>query len=321
MLPSRGRETCIQWPQSGATPSLTEEHARNLLDSIGDAIVSTGLDSRISYLNPEAERMTGWSRQDAYGRPFEDVLGIIDGVSRDRAPNPLAHALKRGRRDGLNANAVLVGRHGREFAIEETATPIHDSRGRLSGAVMVFRDVGATRALSLQMTHLAHHDALTGLPNRLLLNERLSQAIASAHRHRRSLAVMYLDIDGFKHVNDFLGHVIGDLLLQSISRRMVACVRGSDTVSRQGGDEFVVLLSELDRPEDVADVAAKMVTDSILPHPIGAHCLTVSVSIGIGVYPADGMDEQTLLANADLALLSAKTAGRGTFRFFGEQQR
>jgi GGDEF domain-containing protein len=157
---------------------------------------------------------------------------------------------------------------------------------------MVFHDVSAARALSLKMSHLAHHDLLTGLPNRLLLNERLSQTIASAHRHRKSLALMFLDVDGFKSVNDSLGHAVGDRLLQSIARRLVACVRGSDTVSRQGGDEFVVLLAEM------------------------SHCLPATASIGIGVYSADGTDAESLLENADLALLRAKAQGRGSYRFF-----
>jgi diguanylate cyclase (GGDEF)-like protein/PAS domain S-box-containing protein len=313
-LVSRTRVDC---QESHARPSQTEDQARNTLDSIGDAVVSTDLDGRISYLNAEAERMTGWSRQEAHGRPLEEVLAIIDAVSRDSAPNPLAQVLQHDRPVALNANSVLVGRHGREFPIEDNATPIHDSRGRLAGAVMVFRDVSAARSLSLHLSHLAHHDVLTGLPNRLLLKERLSQAIASAHRHRRLLAVMYLDIDGFKHVNDFLGHATGDLLLQSFSRRLVASVRDSDTVSRQGGDEFVVLLAELAFVGDAARVAGTIVTASKLPHQIGSHCLTAGVSIGIGIYPADGATAEMLLQSADRALYRAKSGGRGTFRLCG----
>jgi diguanylate cyclase (GGDEF)-like protein len=166
------------------------------------------------------------------------------------------------------------------------------------------------------MAHLAHHDILTGLPNRLLFNERLSQAVAAARRHQRSLAVMYLDIDGFKRVNDLLGHAIGDLLLQSFSRRLVASVRDSDTVSRQGGDEFVALLTELECAGDTVRVAGKIVSDAKFPHQIDSHCLTAAVSVGIAVYPDHGPNGKTLLKNADLALLRAKMEDRGTFRFF-----
>ncbi len=317
-MPARADETGARGLLGIAMSCPQDENAQNTLDSIGDAVASIDLAGRITYLNAVAERLTGWSRADARGRPYADVLGIIDGFTREPAPNPLAQAMLHDRPAALNPNSVLIGRHGSEFAIEDTATPIHDSRGRLVGAVMVFRDVSAARSLTLRLSHLAHHDVLTGLPNRMLLTERVSQAIGSAARHGRLLALMYMDIDGFKRVNDSLGHAVGDLLLQSISRRLVACVRGSDTVSRQGGDEFVVLLPELSRAEDAAEIAAKIASDSKLPHQIGPHCLSAPVSIGIGVYPANGTDTETLLLNADSALLRAKTGGRGTFRFFGD---
>jgi diguanylate cyclase (GGDEF)-like protein len=218
----------------------------------------------------------------------------------------------------LNPNSVLIGRDGREFAIEDTASPVRDRHGRPAGAVMVFRDVSAARSLALQLSHLARHDVLTGLPNRLLLDERLSQTFASAHRERTAFAVMFMDLDGFKRVNDSLGHAVGDLLLQSISRRLAACVRDADTVSRQGGDEFVVLQPGLNSAADAAQVAGRIVAESKLPHQIGSHGLSVAVSIGIGVYPGDGQDAPTLLKHADMALLRAKAQGGGTFRFFGD---
>jgi diguanylate cyclase (GGDEF)-like protein/PAS domain S-box-containing protein len=293
------------------------ERAQNMLDSIGDAVVGVDRDGRVTYLNAMAEGMTGWSRQDAEGQPLADVLVILDGDTREPATNPLLLAMQQDRPASLAANSILVGRHGREFAIEDTATPIHDRGGQLVGAVMVFRDVTAARSSALKLSHLAHHDFLTGLPNRLSLNERLARAVASASRHHQSLAVMFLDMDGFKVVNDSLGHAVGDQLLQSVSRRLLACVRGSDTVSRHGGDEFIVLLAELSRPEDAAGVAGKILASLKAPHEIGVHSLCCPVSIGIGVYPADGSDAEGLLRNADLALLQAKASGRGTFRFFG----
>ena len=147
----------------------------------------------------------------------------------------------------LPSNCILVRRDGFEIPIEDSVAPIHDREGQATGAVIVFRDVSAARAMALQMTHSAEHDFLTGLPNRMLLNDRISQAIALAPRHMKKVAVLFLDLDGFKHINDSLGHPIGDKLLQSIAKRLVDCVRGSDTVSRQGGDEFVVLLSEVEQ--------------------------------------------------------------------------
>jgi diguanylate cyclase (GGDEF)-like protein/PAS domain S-box-containing protein len=314
---ARAHETAAACGRDAVTLHADSERAWDILDSIGDAVVSVDTAGRITYLNATAADMTGWSREAAQGQPLEGVLRIVDGVSRESATNPLALAILRGQPATLRPNSVLLGRHGREFAIEDTATPIHDRRGQLVGAVMVFRDVSAARSLAAKMSHLAHHDILTGLPNRLLLDERLSHSIVLAHRHGKPLAVMFLDLDGFKCVNDLLGHGIGDQLLQSVARRLVACVRASDTVSRHGGDEFIVLLTELSRPEDVAGVAGKILADSKLPHRIGPHDLPVALSIGIGVYPADGADAQALLRNADLALLRAKLQGGGTFQFFG----
>jgi diguanylate cyclase len=150
----------------------------------------------------------------------------------------------------------------------------------------------------------------------MLLNDRLTRAIALAHRHGKSLAVLFLDVDHFKHINDSLGHAIGDQLLQSIAQRLVACVRHSDTVSRHGGDEFVILLSEVTRSADAARTADKILATVGRPHRIGDQDLHVTVSVGIGVYPDDGADAETLLKNADIALLHAKAQGRSEQRFF-----
>jgi diguanylate cyclase (GGDEF)-like protein len=170
--------------------------------------------------------------------------------------------------------------------------------------------------MSLRMSYLAQHDFLTGLPNRMLLNDRLSQAIALAHRHHSSLAVLFADVDYFKGVNDALGHAIGDRLLQSISRRLVACVRDTDTVCRLGGDEFVVLLSEVANAADAALSSDKILTALGAPHRFEQLDLNVTVSIGIGVYPGDGKDAETLLKNADAALSQAKANGGNTHQAF-----
>src|ERR1019366_3790750 len=166
------------------------------------------------------------------------------------APNPMELAIQLDKAVGLTANCILVRRDGYECAIEDSAAPIHNREGQVTGAVIVFHDVSTARAVVLEMSHLAQHDALTDLPNRLLLNDRLTQAISLARRNHHRLAVLFLDLDGFKNINDSLGHSIGDKLLQSISTRLLACVRKSDTVSRQGGDEFVVLLSEVTHAAD-----------------------------------------------------------------------
>ena len=168
----------------------------------------------------------------------------------------------------------------------------------------------------VELDHLAHHDALTNLPNRMLMQDRLSQAIEVARRQRRQLAVMFMDLDRFKHINDSLGHAVGDQLLQSVAQRLVACVRHSDTVSRQGGDEFLLLLPYIEHADDATLSAQKMLTALAAPHQIGGSDLHVSVSIGISVYPDDGQDAQTLIKCADTAMYYAKENGRNNFKFF-----
>ena len=238
-----------------------KERAQVTLNSIGDAVLSTDISGNVTYLNEVAEHMTGWSRKDASGRPFSEVLRIIDGSTREPCRDPMELAMRQNKSVGLTANCILIRRDGHETEIEDSAAPIHDREGRIAGSVIVFHDVSVVRAMALQMSHLAQHDILTDLPNRMLLTDRITQAISLAHRNGRKLAVLFLDLDGFKHVNDSLGHAIGDKLLQSVATRLTACVRDSDTVSRHGGDEFVVLLSEVTHAGDAAISAKK-----------GSHC-------------------------------------------------
>jgi diguanylate cyclase len=167
-----------------------------------------------------------------------------------------------------------------------------------------------------QLAYLAHHDVLTDLPNRILLLDRLNSAIELAGRKGWQLALMFLDLDRFKHINDSLGHVIGDKLLQSVAQRLLGCARHSDTISRQGGDEFVVLLPVIEHTEDAAQCAQKLITALIQPHHINGHDIHVNVSIGISIYPDDGQDAETLMKNADTAMFCAKENKRNKFRFF-----
>jgi diguanylate cyclase (GGDEF)-like protein/PAS domain S-box-containing protein len=300
---------------------LTEaERTRLTLESIGDAVISTDLAGNITYLNAVAEGMTGWPRHEARGRPLREVLHIVDGATREMALDPLALAIRRNEAVGLSVNCVLIRRDGHEAAIEDTAAPICDDQGQPVGAVIVFRDVTMARAMSLRMSYLAQHDFLTELPNRMLLNDRLTQAIAAARRHARSLAVLFVDVDHFKRINDCLGHTMGDALLKSIAGRLVATVRNTDTVSRHGGDEFVVLLSEIARTEDAALSADKLLTALGAPHRIEQQDVRITVSVGISVFPDGGTDAAALVQNADTALLHAKNRGRARREFFSSAQ-
>jgi diguanylate cyclase (GGDEF)-like protein len=260
--------------------------------------------------------MTGWQREEAIGKPLAVVFRIIDGATRKPARDPMEMAVDQDRTVGLTVNCVLIRRDGFESTIEDSAAPIHDRAGLVIGAVIVFHDVSAARAMSLQMTHSSHYDVVTNLPNRLLLNDRITQAIALARRQNRPIAVLFLDLDRFKYINDSLGHVTGDKLLQSVSRRLLTSVRASDTVSRQGGDEFVILLSEITHPEHAATSAKKILLSLNARHAIGGQDLHIDGSIGISVYPEDGEDAETLIKNADTAMYHAKEGGRNNLQFF-----
>jgi diguanylate cyclase (GGDEF)-like protein len=154
------------------------------------------------------------------------------------------------------------------------------------------------------------------LPNRILLNDRIGQAIALAHRQRGHAAVLFMDLDGFKYVNDSLGHLIGDKLLQSVAKRLLDCVRSPDTVVRQGGDEFIVLLQELKHPQDVVFTVARLLKTVARVHLVDSHEINITTSIGVSVYPSDGQDGETLIQNADIAMYYAKKNGSQSYRFF-----
>ncbi len=294
---------------------LEKERAQVTLNSIGDAVISTDISGNITYLNQVAERMTGWSGAEASGRPFAEVFQIIEGVTREPAHNPMQLAVQQNQPVGLTSNCILIRRDGCESAIEDSTAPIHSRMGQVIGAVIVFRDVSEARAMRLKMTHLAQHDVLTELPNRLLLNDRLTQAISLSRRHGTHLAVLFLDLDGFKHINDSLGHQIGDEVLQLVAQRLVACVRTSDTISRHGGDEFVILLSEIAQAGDAAISAEKILAALAMPRAISERNVHLSASIGISIYPQDGQDADTLLKNADTAMYQAKGKGTSNYHF------
>ena len=290
--------------------------AQITLDSIGDGVISTDNEGTVTYLNSVAERMTGWTRDEAIGRTFAEVFRIVHSETREPAPNPIELAIRQGDAVGLAANTVLVRRDGHELAIEDSTAPIHDQGGQIVGGVMVFRDVGKARMMESKLSHLSQHDFLTGLPNRLLLNDRLKNAMALARRHRNKVAVLYVDVDRFKQINDLLGHSVGDKVLQALGKRLEKAVRESDTVCRHGGDEFVIVLPEVEDARNAARLAEKIGATLSSPHTIAQHDVRVDVSIGISVFPDDGQDADTLIECADAAMYHAKESGRNNYQIF-----
>ena len=286
------------------------------LNSISDAVICTDNLGNIDYMNIASEKLTGWQIEEACGRPIGDVFKIINGATRQAERNTVELVLERNKSVDLPPNTVLIKKDGSEANIEDTASPIHDRDGRISGATIVFHDVSRTEALNNKMEHLAQHDFLTNLPNRILLNDRIEQAITLSRRRQGQLAVLFLDLDNFKHINDSLGHSTGDRLLQSVARRLLECVRASDTVSRQGGDEFVILLEDGEFEADAALIADKVRAALSAPHSIDGSDLYITTSIGISIYPSDGRNADELLKNADTAMYCAKDRGKNSYQFF-----
>jgi diguanylate cyclase (GGDEF)-like protein/PAS domain S-box-containing protein len=286
------------------------------LNCIGDAVACTDMSGTVTFLNLAAETMTGWSSRQAQGRPMADVFQILDGTTRMSVLSPVDVGARWLATIHLPSHAVLIRRDGFETAVEDSIAPIRDRNGLETGAVFVLRDATRTRAMTKEITYAAEHDFLTGLPNRIVLNGRISQAIAAGLRNNTKAALLFLDIDGFKHINDSLGHAVGDKLLQSIAKRLVLCVRGSDTISRQGGDEFVVLLGKMNERAGAVTSSKRLLAAVAQPHSIDGHDLHVTASIGISVYPDDGLDAETLIKNADTAMYQAKASGRQGYQFF-----
>jgi diguanylate cyclase (GGDEF)-like protein/PAS domain S-box-containing protein len=427
-----------------ARRELLAEHERLAvtLSSIGDGVISTDHEGRVVFMNPVAERLTGWLLAEAKGRSILQVFPTVDERTRQETECPVGQVLREGRAVRLANHTLLVARDGQERPIADSAAPIRAADGRIFGAVLVFRDqteerrtleklrlaasvyehslngvmitdahrriiavnpaftritgytpeevmgkkprvlssgrhdagfyaamwaqvratgqwlgeiwnrrkegaiypeelaiiavkdeegevthyIGIFRDLTQvkvqeeQLRHLAHHDPLTGLPNRALLADRLKVALSQVERSGRRLAVCYLDLDGFKPINDSFGHATGDRLLVEIGQRLAASVRGGDTVARLGGDEFVLLLTELADEVECLTVLTRLLEAVARPVAVEGLVLNVTASVGVTLYPNDGVDADTLLRHADQALYAAKEAGRNRIHLFDPQR-
>ena len=272
---------------------------------------ATRPENPVIYVNPAFERTTGYSAAEALGRNPRFLHGTD-------TQQPAIETLRAALREQREAGVLLRNyrKDGTLFWNELRVAPVRDAAGRVTHFVGVQNDVTERVRYQAELEHQAKFDFLTGLANRSLLNDRLQRAIARAQRTGRLGAVLFLDLDRFKRINDSLGHVMGDRLLAEIGARLTRCVRSDDTVARTGGDEFVILLSDVAREDDVALVAQKLLGAVSSPLRLEGREFLVSTSIGISVFPKDGADAETLLKHADVALYRAKEAGRGRFAFF-----
>ena len=293
-----------------------KERIEVTLHSIGDGVVTTDALGRITYMNPVAEALVGWQLAEVQGRDFTEVVDLFDQASGAALPSPLDKCLAYRKVYGLPEDAMLRNRQGQAFAVQDSVAPILGRDGALHGAVMVFQDVTEARGQAQRMSYLALHDGLTGLPNRVLFEDRVHQACQFGQRHQERFAVVFMDLDHFKRVNDTLGHAVGDALLKQVATRLKATLRGSDTVCRLGGDEFVMLLAEIDSAADAAEVANKILREVALPLQLDGHAITVAMSLGLALFPGDGTDPATLMRNADAAMYRAKRDGRNRCCFY-----
>ena len=294
------------------------ELARATLHAIGDAVVTTDLEGVITYMNPVAEHLSEQSRRDAIGRHLCNVFWSAQRAERDKAATLVAQALGENRSVRSPSYALLNKRLGDSYAVRITASPIVAEDGTQQGAVIAFHDVTENLTLTRQLAHQATHDALTQLPNRELLADRLAQAIAAARRDGDLLAVLFLDLDGFKYINGSHGHAVGDTLLVEIAERLSLAARAHDTVARWDGDQFGILLTGLDEAATAGQMARRLLDVGNEPYAIEDEDIHITGSIGISLYPKDGEDVETLFHHADTALHRVKQRERNGIGYYDE---
>jgi diguanylate cyclase (GGDEF)-like protein len=289
------------------------------LDAIGDAVITTNQFGIAEYLNPAALQLTNASQEQASGRLVSQLLTPVGECGGNCLEQLIEQCIREKTTLRLPADTLVRNTQLKELAILGTIAPIYDNSGRTLGAVVAISDVTEMRNLMQEMEHQANHDVLTDLPNRVLLRDRLEHAILRAKRTERQVIILYIDLDGFKTVNDGLGHFAGDKLLKAVAERLRATAREEDTIARIGGDEFVILLENVNSHGQVEKVTEKIL--AIFEHPfiVDRHELFVGASIGVSIYPKDGENHETLLNNADTAMYRAKAGGRNTICYFGHE--
>jgi len=294
-----------------------KERAQVTLQSIGDAVITTDSQGHIDYMNPVAESLTGWESREAQSRLISEVLTVVDEATREISECPVTRCLREGRVLGLAEHTVLVNRRSKEIAIQDSAAPIRDRAGNMIGAVMVFHDVSKERRLHRALYYQASHDALTGLINRREFENRLAAAVESVRQDADSRhALLYLDLDQFKLVNDTCGHPAGDQLLKQITGVLQSRVRGRDTLARLGGDEFGILLQKcsLDQAMRIAESLRQAIRDYRFIWQDGV--LGVGVSIGIVEITKETPTVANVMSAADVACYSAKDLGRNRLHLY-----
>ena len=286
-----------------------------ITDTIADGLYVLNRDGQVERVNPTFTELLGYSPEEVTGKVGHEFFHVdSDGVPyRSAAECPICSPMAR--QEGYAGEGLFRCKDGALLTVELSCRPIR-AEGRVNGAVTAFRDISERKANEERIHYLAQYDTLTNLPNRALCLDRLQQTIAMAQREGGAFAVLFIDVDHFKNINDSLGHLAGDKILQETANRLVPCVRSSDTVSRQGGDEFIIILSKIRNSSVPAHIAGKILAAMEPPFVAEGQELRTSVSIGIALFPEDGQDTTSLIKNADAALYHAKKLGRNNYQFF-----
>lgn len=296
---------------------LAKERAEVTLACIGDAVITTDEVGQVTFLNQIAVNLTGWEMGDALGKPLPEIFNIVNEASRLKVENPVDSVLRDGKTMMLANHTVLISQTGVEYNIEDSAAPIFLADGTLIGCVLVFHDVTEKYNVQNILHWQAAHDALTNLPNRVLLTEQFNRAISRAQRQQTMLAVCMIDLDGFKPINDHHGHDVGDKLLIEVATRLSTIIRGDDTAARLGGDEFVLLFSDIHNLDEFELIITRVLASISAPYLINdIQISALSASIGVSLYPLDEVDADTLLRHADQAMYQAKQRGRNQWQLF-----
>jgi len=305
--------------QAVAQIVITEkERALATLRSIGDAVITADVHGKIESVNPAGERLLARSAAQLQGLPLADAVRVFRERGGDPIAWPLHESLQGEQNVCLPGDTVLLDSHDQAHDVRVSLAPIRGEELTSNGLVLAISDISELRLMARALEHQASHDGLTGLPNRMLLRERLAHAIPQARRSGEQIAVFFIDVDRFKHINDGLGHEAGDALLVATAERLRAVGREQDTTARFGGDEFVMVLEKLHGDDRVPSVAEKILQSFASPIVLLDHEVTVSISIGVSLYPQDGTEAETLLRNADRAMYRAKGDGGNTVRFYAE---
>ncbi len=297
-----------------------EEWLGTILQSIGEGVIATDRLGNITFMNPVAEKLTGWNQGESIDKPITSVLHLVDEDTGKLLRVSISELICERVRNPVDGNVLIIN-YEEKVPIELNATIIKDAKDDISGLVLVLYDVTERKRYEEKLRHNAIHDHLTELPNRSLFFDRLNMALAQAQRDTHRLAILMLDLDEFKKVNDTHGHNAGDKLLQSVSCRLIHMFRKADTIARLGGDEFVLLLPEIPALEVAKNVAERVVLSFQKPFEFDNLKISITASVGIAVYPEDGNDADTLIKSADIAMYRAKADGRNRYHVYSREQR